>query len=146
MTVIKPTFAQLVAKADTVARVEVTAVHSQWDATPTGQRVIHTYYDCKVLKSLKGVPTPTLSLRFLGGKVGDAVMDIPDMPSLDVGSRYILFVADNGKAFCPLVGVMHGKFTVRKTADGSDRIAESGQRREDFESSISSQLRSGQAP
>lgn len=146
MSVVKPSFHQLVTKSDSVVRVVVTGSHAQWDVTPTGQNVIHTYYDCRVLKTLKGVPSPTLSLRFLGGKVGPAVMEIPDMPTLDVGSRYILFVAGNGTAFCPLVGVMHGKFTVKAGADGAERIAESGARREDFESSISSQLRPGQAP
>jgi len=177
MTVIPPTFTELVAKAEIVARVEVTGQTSQWDTIPSqsdptavGRKVIHTYVQCRVIKQLKGTAQATLSLRFLGGQVGTSVMQIPDMPTFVTGQRYIVFVAANGRAFCPLVGVMHGTYSLVTDSTGTDRVArsngaalrstadvkdegqapavagESGMKRDDFEQAIAEEVRRGSAP
>ena len=122
MSVVAPTFGTLVARAGQIVRVEATAVSSRWDAGPQGQ-VIHTYFQFKVLKTFKGPEQDTITLRQLGGQVGATGMLIPDMPSFDVGSTYILFIAQNGRAFCPLVGVLHGSYrVVTDEATGTERI------------------------
>jgi hypothetical protein len=165
MSVVPPTFAQLVAQAETVARVEITGQTSQWDTTPTGQKVIHTYVACNVIKQLKGVPQTTLSLRFLGGQVGNDAMEIPDMPKFVTGEHCIVFIAANGSAFCPLVGVMHGKYPLVADASGTEHVQRNngaalrstgevsdsdetaappgaiGMNRDDFEAAISTELR-----
>jgi hypothetical protein len=165
MSVIPPTFSQLVAQAETVARVEITGQTSQWDTTSTGQKVIHTYVACKVIKQLKGDPQTTLSLRFLGGQVGNDVMEIPDMPKFVTGEHCIVFVAANGRAFCPLVGVMHGKYSLIADASGTEHVqrnngaalrstaevsasddtagapGEIGMNRDDFEAAIGTEVR-----
>jgi len=123
LSVIPPTFSQLVAEAETIARVEVTGQTSQWDVSPTGQKVIHTYVACTVIKQLKGAPQATLSLRFLGGQVGSEIMQIPDMPAFTTGEHCIVFVAANGSAFCPLVRVMHGKYRLAADAAGTERVS-----------------------
>jgi hypothetical protein len=164
MSVIAPTFSELVAKAETVARVEVVSQSSQWDTSVSGQKVIHTYVQCRVIKQLKGAEQTTLSLRFLGGQVDGAVMQIPDMPTFVTGRRYIVFVAANGRAFCPLVGVMHGTYSLaadsagiehvrrsngaalRSTAEVTqsdetmDLTGESGMKRDDFEQAITEEM------
>jgi len=122
MSVIPPTFGELVARAETVARVEVTGQSTRWDTSASGKKVIHTYVECKVIKQLKGTPQTTLSLRLLGGQVGNEVMEISDMPTFVTGQHYIVFVAANGKAFCPLVGVMHGKYSLSADAAGTDHV------------------------
>jgi len=170
MSVIPPTFTELVAKAEIVARIEVTGQTSQWDTSASGQKVIHTYVQCRVIKQLKGAAQATLSLRFLGGQVGTSVMQIPDMPTFVTGQRYIVFVAANGRAFCPLVGVMHGTYSLVTDSTGTDRVArsngtalrsaadvkesqeapavvgESGMKRDDFEQAIAEELGHGSAP
>ena len=125
MSVIPPSFASLVAQAEQIARVEVTAVHSQWDEGARGN-VIHTYVECRVLKTLKGTAEPTITVRMLGGRVGNDRMEIPGEPSFEVGGRYIIFLAGNGSVFCPLEGIMHGSYRVlTDAATGVDHVARS---------------------
>ena len=125
ISVIPPSFAKLVADAEQIARVEVTAVDSRWDEGPQGN-VIHTYVQCRVLKTLKGAVQSTLTVRMLGGSVGNDRMEIPGVPAFEVGARYILFLAGNGSAFCPLVGIMHGSYRVlADKATGVEHVARS---------------------
>jgi hypothetical protein len=124
MTVRAPTFAELVAKAETIVHVTVDSVRAQWDTSPSGQRVIHTYVTCRVHDTIKGPATDELELRFLGGDVGTDHLVIADMPKFDVGAEYVLFVAGNKQAFCPLVHVMHGSYpVVTDSITGERRIA-----------------------
>jgi hypothetical protein len=123
MSVVAPSFGTLVARAEQIVRVQATAVNSRWDPAGAGQ-VIHTYVQFQVLRTLKGAPQNTLTLRLLGGQVGGTGMVIPDMPAFEVGATYILFVAQNGQAFCPLVGVLHGSYrVVADAATGTERVA-----------------------
>ena len=123
MSVVPPTFPQLVGRAEQIVQVVVTATHAQWDVAPNGQRVIHTYVDCRVEDVLKGTAGGEIELRFLGGDVGADHLVIADMPKLEVGSEYVVFVAQNQRAFCPLVNVMHGAYRVSRDANtGEARV------------------------
>jgi hypothetical protein len=121
MSVRAPTFTELVGKAESIVYVTVEGTRSQWDTTPTGQRVIHTYVDCRVHDAIKGAATDRIELRFLGGDVGSDHLVIADMPKLAVGAEYVLFVAGNKQAFCPLVHVMHGCYPVIADAQNGER-------------------------
>jgi len=121
LTVQPPTFGHLVAAAEQIARVEITGLSARWDTGPAG-RMIHTYVNCRVIRLLKGPAAATLSLRFMGGQVGDYRLVIPDMPSFQTGATYVLFIAGNGRAFCPLVAVGYGSYPVRRDAAGIERI------------------------
>ena len=41
-------------------------------------------------------------------------MEVSGVPKFNPGERVILFVEKNGIQFCPLVGVFHGKFGLRR--------------------------------
>jgi hypothetical protein len=126
MSVIPPSFSKLVHNADQIVRAQAVSASSRWDATSQGGRVIHTYVQFQVMATLKGAEQASVTLRFLGGQVGNDGMVIPDMPSFQIGSTYILFVAANGSAFCPLVGIQHGSYqVVADAATGTERIARS---------------------
>jgi hypothetical protein len=56
----------------------------------------------------------------LGGTVGGETMEVADAPKFKVGDRDILFVENNGTQFVPLVGIMHGRFHVKKDTTGQD--------------------------
>ena len=125
LTVVAPSFQSLVAQAEQIVRVRVTAVTSAWDDSG-GMKRIHTYVACQVIRTLKGDPAETVTLRLLGGQVGEVSMTVTGMPTFEVGGTYILFVARNGTAFCPLVGVMHGSYRVtRDPATGAEHIRRS---------------------
>ncbi len=111
-SVVPPTFDQLVTEADTIITGQVTGMHSEYVAAGVGQ-VIKTYITLKVLRTMKGDTTDTITLELLGGQVNDEVLEISDMPKFVAGDREILFVQNNGQQFCPLVGMVHGRYRVR---------------------------------
>ncbi len=109
VSVMPPDFTALVGQATQIVRVRITELSVRWDESPQGP-VIHTYVKAETLKTLKGSDQTTISLRLLGGQIGDVSMQIADMPTFEVGQTYLLFIAGNHHAFCPLVGVMHGSY------------------------------------
>lgn len=122
MTVVPPTFDELVAEAEQVVRVEIISTSSRIEAVGDG-RVIRTYVRCRVGRSLKGNAGPELSLRLQGGQVGDLRMMIPGMPTFQAGERCVLFIEKNGQAFCPLVAAQHGRYRIQDDGTpGTDRV------------------------
>ncbi len=122
ITTITRNFDQLVSRADTVFKGAVSAKTSQWIGEGT-QRHIVTFVTFQVRETYKGAPAAVQTLRFLGGTVGDDTMTVPDMPQFTVGQTAVLFVVNNGKQFCPLVGVAQGRYHVTKDATtGNERI------------------------
>jgi len=119
-----PTFPEVVASAEQIAQITVTGTHAQWDTTPTGQRVIHTYVTGAVRRVLKGDVAAPFELRFLGGKVDGTELRVPDMPQFEVGADYFVFVTGNGRSICPLAGAAHGSFRIVRDAEGAARVAQ----------------------
>jgi len=111
ISVIPPSFSQLVTRASEVVRVEVVDIISKFDG-PDSNSTIYTYVRCRVIRALKGEARSEIELRLLGGVVGDSGMEVLGMPKFVRGGKYILFVSGNGVSFCPLVGVMHGQYHV----------------------------------
>jgi hypothetical protein len=125
LSVIPPTFAELVAESESIVRGEVTALRSAYDEATPG-RPIRTYVTFQVVRTLKGT-TPaadTLTLVFLGGTVGTDSLSVPGMPTFSLGDREILFVARNGKTYCPLIAAGHGRYRIlRDAATQRDYVA-----------------------
>ena len=120
-TVIPPSFDELVSRAEMIFQGSVTGVRSEWTGEGA-QRHIMSYVTLKVEDAIKGNPGSTVTLRMLGGTVGGETMEVSDAPKFKVGDRDILFVENNGTQFVPLVGIMHGRFRVKKDAAGQDAV------------------------
>lgn len=120
-TVIPPSFDELVSRAEMIFQGSVTDVRSEWTGEGA-QRHIMSYVTLKVEDAIKGKPQSTVTLRMLGGTVGGETMEVTDAPKFKVGDRDILFVENNGTQFVPLVGIMHGRFRVKKDAAGQDAV------------------------
>jgi hypothetical protein len=120
-TVIPPSFDDLVSRAEMIIQGSVTDVHSEWTGEGA-QRHIMSYVTVKVEDAIKGNPGASVTLRMLGGTVGAETMQVSDAPKFKVGDRDILFVENNGTQFIPLVGIMHGRFRVKKDDTGRDAV------------------------
>jgi hypothetical protein len=120
-TVIPPSFDELVSRAEVIFQGTVTDVRSQW-VGEGGQRHINSYVTFKVEDAIKGKPGGQITLQMLGGTVGSETMEVTDAPKFKVGDRDILFVENNGTQFVPLVGIMHGRFHVKKDTTGQDTV------------------------
>ncbi|PYI77036.1 MAG: hypothetical protein DMF04_07335 [Verrucomicrobia bacterium] len=120
-TVIPPSFDDLVSRAEMIIQGSVTDVRSEWTGEGA-QRHIMSYVTVKVEDAIKGNPGASVTLRMLGGTVGAETMQVSDAPKFKVGDRDILFVENNGTQFIPLVGIMHGRFKIKKDETGRDAV------------------------
>jgi hypothetical protein len=113
MSVVPPTFPELVAEAESIVRGEVTAISCAYVDTPGG-RPIKTFVTFRVQRTLKGTApaSGTVTLIFLGGTIGADSLEVAGMPKFQIGDREIVFVAGNGKTFCPLIAAGHGRYRV----------------------------------
>jgi hypothetical protein len=112
-SVIPPTFQEIADRAELIFIGKVVSLRSEW-RNVGANRVIFTMVEFERLEVLKGKAGASVTLQFLGGTVGDATMQVDGVPKFNLGDRELLFVAGNGVQFCPIVGVFHGKFGVRK--------------------------------
>jgi hypothetical protein len=112
-TVIPPTFEEMTDRADLVFVGKALSFRSEWRFVGTN-RVIFTLVEYETHDVLKGNGIKSVTLQFLGGTVGEVTMEVSGVPKFNVGDRVILFVEKNGVQFCPLVGVFHGKFGLRR--------------------------------
>jgi hypothetical protein len=49
-------------------------------------------------------------------------MEVSDAPKFKVGDKEIIFVENNGSQVIPLVGMMHGRFHVRRDHSGQEVV------------------------
>jgi hypothetical protein len=125
MSVVPPTFDELVTEAQGIVRGQVTSVRSDFVDTPAG-RAIKTFVTFHVDRTLKGAPpaADTLTLIFLGGTVGSETLEVAGMPTFHSGEREIVFFANNGHTYCPLIAAGHGRYRVlHDAATDRDYIA-----------------------
>jgi hypothetical protein len=115
MSVVPPTFAELVAEADTVVRGVVTSIRTEEFDSPQG-RGVHTLVTLSVERALKGSPGESVTLTLLGGTVGKRTLKVVGMPRFEVGQRQIVFFAHNGSVLCPLIAAGHGRYHVKTDA------------------------------
>jgi len=124
-TVIAPDFNGLVGQADYVVRAVVKSVTCEYRTTPRG-KAIFTKVELQVLETITGTPPSPLVLDVLGGTVDGATLHVEGVPEFHVGDEDILFVQNNGRQFFPLVGIMNGKFPIKRDAStGSAYVARS---------------------
>jgi len=88
------------------------------------QKRIHTYVTFEVKDTIKGdYPGDTLTLRFLGGTVGDVTMKVSDMRLPQEGEHGIYFVESLERfQVNPLYGWSQGHFIVEYDDTGIRRI------------------------
>jgi hypothetical protein len=120
-TVIPPSFDQLVTQAEAIFQGSVTDVRSQWVGEGSQKQIV-SYITFKVEDSLKGDTGESYTIRMYGGTVGEDSMGISDAPTFKVGDRDIVFVENNGSQAIPLVGIMYGRFHVRRDQSGQDIV------------------------
>lgn len=109
MSVKQPTFEELVGRAEQVVRVEVLDTQCVFKGEGADRRIV-TLVKLRVEKVIVGEAPAEMEIELLGGKVGDEALEVAGMTKFQKGDRDILFVAGNGRLFCPLVAVNHGRF------------------------------------
>ena len=109
---------ELAASAERIVVADVMRVESAWDAA---HRNIHTHVEIAIQESWKGeVPASgRLTLRQLGGTVGEIEMSVLGAAKFLPGERALLFLDRHG-----LVGMGQGKRALRWEAAGRRWLVE----------------------
>lgn len=102
----------------------VTAV----EARENSQKRIHTYVTFAIEEVIKGdYAEKSITLRFLGGTVGDVTMSVSDMQWPQMGEHGIYFVESLKRPQVhPFYGWSQGHFIVEPDAQGRGRVMTSG--------------------
>jgi hypothetical protein len=122
-SVIAPPFETLVDAAELIFSGQVISQRSEW-RNIDGKKSIVTLITLGVQQVHKGRAGSIVTLQFLGGTIGHTSLDVAEMPHFKNGERVVLFVASNGTAVSPILGFFHGRFSVRKGADGRDEVVQ----------------------
>jgi hypothetical protein len=133
LSAVDRTFSQLVELADPILIGTVTESSTTWGQ---GQQssVIFTVVTLEDLEVVKGhVPGLTYEFRHAGGRLGDLMQFYEGMPRLDVGTRYLLFVARDTNVVFPTVGVGQGVFVVTPSSDGPSGTIQTADKLDVFE-------------
>ena len=101
----------MVARADHIAVVDVTAVSAAWDAKH--ERILTTI-DLTVVDAWKGPLTPAAHVKIVqpGGTVGDLQMRVDGMTRFTPGERALVFLRGT-PASAAVVGMAQGKRLLR---------------------------------
>jgi hypothetical protein len=111
LSVIPPTFDELIQNADTVVRSEVVSTRCEWRGEGTNRRIV-TMVRLRIERCLVGEAAQEIEIQMLGGKLDGKGLEVSGMPNFHTGDRDILFIRNNGKSFCPLVAVGHGRYLI----------------------------------
>jgi len=120
-TVQKFTLQELARKSSTIAMARVDDAYSAWDQS---HKEIYTFYTLQVLDHVKGMKgETTITLRQLGGVVGNIESIVPGMPSFRKGEEVVVFLTQKDAAGYPWVmGLQQGKYTVVTDASGKKSV------------------------
>jgi hypothetical protein len=123
ISVIPPTFTDLVGNSDAIFSGKVIDQHAEWVVNQAGYRVIKTFVTVRLDEVAKGEVQEKVTLAFFGGTAGGHTMEIGGMPRFRKGQRAWFFVKDNGRVLCPLAYAQHGAYLLVAAPDGSgDRV------------------------
>lgn len=103
------TIPQMTKIANSIVVGTITETTSEWNEDHTQ---IYTCITVKVSETLKGKHQNYITMRQLGGTVGDIMADVVGFPKFKVGAEALLFIKDNPSGFMPIVGASQGKFDI----------------------------------
>ena len=99
--------------AEIIALATVTSVESRW---ADGRKVILTEARLNIVESVKGSASGTVSVRLLGGTVGELSQSVAGTPSFKVGQTWVLFLEPSGAGDYRVVGFNQGCYPVIEQA------------------------------
>ncbi|HBT87107.1 hypothetical protein [Desulfobacter sp.] len=119
-SVLKTTMDEMLTESEFVFEGRVLSVESR----QTDSKRIHTFVTFEIQEIIKGeYPEPTITLRFLGGTVGNLTMVVSDIQFPRDAERGVYFVESlERNQVHPLYGWSQGHFTVTADDTGTDRM------------------------
>ena len=104
--------AQIARSARLIVRVECVANFTSWDA---GE--VWTFTSFEIESSWKGAPPAArITVRLLGGRVGNLTSSVSGVPRFRPGEKVVLFLEPSSRGDFSVVSWMQGTFRIRRDA------------------------------
>jgi hypothetical protein len=119
-TIIPLSVEQLASKSSHVVRARSMQSWTQWNPQHT---LIYTYTQFQVVKAFKGAPEQTITVKQIGGRVGDTVQKVAGVRHFTGGEEDILFLRPSEEHDGALVvtGLIQGNFQLYRAVSGEIR-------------------------
>jgi len=120
-TVQKFSLKDLTTKSNAIVMAKVEDQSSRQDP---GNKEIYTYITISVLQSVKGAQgEKTITIRQLGGTLGNLISVVPGMPSFKNGEEVVLFLsAKDGAGYPWVMGLQQGKYSIVTDDNGLKHV------------------------
>ncbi len=118
LTIARATLKELSNESELIVRARVTSSHCQWENEV--QKNVYTFSDLDVIETIKGEKVNKITIRQLGGQIGDWGMIISGTPYLQKGDEAIFFLVRNGDFF-EIHSIALGLFRIFKDESGNEK-------------------------
>ena len=120
-TVQKFSLQDLTKKSNAIVMAKVEDQSSRQDPS---NKEIYTYITVSVLQSVKGAQgEKTITIRQLGGTMGNLISVVPGMPSFKNGEEVVLFLsAKDGAGYPWVMGLQQGKYSIVTDENGLKHV------------------------
>jgi hypothetical protein len=107
--------------SDNIVVAKCIAAESKWNEQGS---LIYTYITFQVQDNVKGETNEeNLTLRFLGGRVGDTVQSVPDMPQFSENEEVLLFLGPkNRSGYQTLSSIQNGVLRIKTDSESGKRL------------------------
>ena len=109
LTVKKTSVEELTSTSQLIVQARVGTAFAQWE-----NKNIYTYTQLQVIESIKGSAPEKVTVKQLGGRVGQDALDVPGTPKLNEGDEVVLFLVRWNDAYW-VHSIVLGKFSVERS-------------------------------
>ncbi|MGB7293549.1 MAG: hypothetical protein WBD99_15375 [Thermodesulfobacteriota bacterium] len=108
-------------RSDNIVVAKCISTESRWNEQGS---LIFTYVTFQIQDTVKGNSTDeNLTLRFLGGRVGDTVQTVPDMPQFSENEEVMLFLAPRNKSgYQTLTSIQNGVLRIKTDSETGKKL------------------------
>lgn len=121
---VKFSTADLTRRADNIVIGKVVEKHSAWNDDLTR---IYTYATIEVERDIKGNSSKEITIREIGGIVGDIGQKIIGSAEYNVNENVVIFLKKDDENF-RTIGMMQGKFNIIEEANGTKKVVNQAQK------------------
>jgi hypothetical protein len=121
-TVVARSVEELAARSSHIVVGRAVRTWSQWNAE---QRVVFTYTQFAVQRSLKGSAPATVTVKQLGGRANGVIQKVAGTRQLQAGEAAVLFLRTSAQhdGTMAVTSLMQGHFRLKKRADGETFVS-----------------------
>jgi len=117
--VIKRSVEEMTHDSKTILYGQCTNIESSWD---NKQERIYTEIRVQAAEYLKGAKGSEITITIPGGRVGNIMYVVSDMPAFAEGEEFVAFLSDHSSGRNLVTGAVQGKLKVYKDANTGERL------------------------